>query len=606
LKGLAAKILLLVISFVVVAGGAVLVYQRVLGPSVDHPLAEYLPEDSLAYLSISNLNEIVAGEIAAMRPKYPDVEQDLTRLLEKVLDLGARATKVNRESLKKAVTQVRSIDVGVLRATVDGPQVVALVESADLLSGLDLWTALLKDGVLQKEEDFEGHAIYSSRPWSTTSRQFGGEFSRQTFRVFVGLLDKRLLATIWMDPSPLREVIAATVRPSARSLAKQSAYSKLSSELGADSHYWAYVAGPPVIKTMETFAGPAAQNDFKSSERVAGWSLLEAATWGAVLEKDWARGYFNLHTLSPPPWYEAFRTPATPRELLRNVPSGSIVAMDIGLGDTADLWKRVYAFLHQVIQASSEGRPDAEQRALREVLEMEKFFQEEFPTTTGFSFEDLTAALGDEVCFALYPAASAAQLARMPFAFAVLARVKNSDKAREIERLLREKVRGEAQWEQSQRGSSTVHTLRDDRFGGPPTASYTLSEDLLLIASTPELLKGSLDAGTRNDGMAAQESIRASLARVPKAASAIVLVDYGAYFQVLSSASGVPLPEGLGDLRAAPTAIGLVEEPTRLSLLSVAPRGYGWSKSLVEVIEKALDEALVGQDRRDWQQQPGK
>lgn len=607
MKSLAAKVLVLVLPLALVAGGAVFVYERILGPSVDHPLADYLPEDTLAYVSISNLNQVLQGEIAAMRPKYPEVEQDLTRLLDKGLSLFAKAAQVDRDNLKKAVTQIRSIDVAVLRATIDGPQAVALVESTDLLSSWDLWSTLLKDGVLQKEEDFEGHAIYSSRPWSTTSRQFNGEISRQTFRVYVGLLDKRLLATIWMDPSPLREVIAATVRPSARSLAKHSKYSELASELGTKSQYWAYMTGPPVIKTVETLAGPSAQRDLNSTEPVAGWSLFEAATWGAILEKDGAQGYFNLHTSAPAPWYEAFHTPPTPRELLRSVPKGSVAAFDVGLGDTKDLWKRIDAYMRKMIHAESAGRPDGDQRAQREIGEMEKFFQEEFPRNTGFSFEDLIATIGDEVCLAIYPAAGGVQTGRsMPFSFVVLMRIKDSGKAGEIESALREKARGEAQWESSQHGSTSVHTLRDARLGGIPTIAFALSEDTLVLASGPEQVNLSLDAASRGDGMADHEAIRASLDRVPRAASAIMIVDYGAYFELLANASGVRLPDGLQSLDATPTVVALVEDATRLSFVSFAPRGYGWNKSLVSAIERVLDEALAEQERRDWQQQPGR
>jgi hypothetical protein len=603
-----SKILVLILASALVAGGAVLVYQRVLGPSVDHPLADFLPEDTLAYLSVSDLNEIAQEEIAAMRPNYPNVEQDLTRLMDKVLQLAAKAANVNRDSLKNAVTRIRSIDVAIPRATADGPQLVALVESTDLLSGWDLWSSLLNDGVLKKEEDFEGHAIYSSRPLSTASRQFNGEFSPQTFRVYVGLLDKRLLATIWTDPSPLREVIAATTRPPARSLANQPTYSRLAAELGRNSHYWIYVAGPPVIKTLEAFAGPAAQRDLETSEPVAGWSRLEAATWGAILEKGWAQGYFNVHSSSPTPWYEAFHTPPTPRDLLRGVPSGSVMAVDVGLGDAADLWKRVYSYLRQVIQSSSAGRPNSEQRALRELDEMEKFFGQEFPQTTGFAFEDLIATIGDEACFAIYPASGGVQLGRpgvAPFNFLLSVRVKNSAKAKEIENLLREKVRGEAQWEQFQHGNAVVHTFSDTRSGGVPTFAYVLSENTFLLASSPEVAKASLDASSRGDGLYADEAVASGLNRLPKAASAIMLVDYSAYFQLLADAMREPVPADLKGLPLPPTVVALVEDPARLSFVSYAPRGYGWNESLVGVIEKALDEALAQQERRDWQQQPG-
>jgi hypothetical protein len=193
----------------------------------------------------------------------------------------------------------------------------------------------------------------------------------------------------------------------------------------------------------------------------------------------------------------------------------------------------------------------------------------------------------------------------MPFNFLLSVKVKNAGKAKEIEGVVRAKAAGEVQWSQFQHGDTVIHALSEARLGGVPTFAYVLSENTFLLASSPEMAKASLDASSRGDGMYAHEAVASGLSRLPKSASAIMLVDYGAYFQFLADAMREPVPADLKGLPVPPTVVALVEDPARLSFVSHAPRGYGWSESLVGIIEKALDEALAQQERRDWQRQPG-
>ena len=422
--------------------------------------ARLLPDDTIAYLRLSNLSKVVdevakgntAKQLLEILEK--EAEPAAVEMVRAVLATAGRVRALH-VSFHGAVEYRRQVDVDLL-AIADVGQATPLPDF--------LPHSLMR--FLAKTDKVNGVQIY----------ELTEDLRREAeIRLYVASVDGKVL--ISTDRSVFEGVLSTLEREREDSLADNRLFKKLRrGQAGADVAL--YVSVPQLIGLIEPTLSRYERRDFRAVSKALGLRDVKYASCAL----DYAGRGISVKLLSDPYGqpYQLLAQPPASKAVFAYLPQGTRIAIAASVGDGKATWARLRRHISDCLLAV-EGRHD-EAEFRRELAEAQR--------KVGVNFAD-AAALIDELGFFLDAEGQDGGQREPPFGLFI--KVKGAQMAaRLMGQLVRTAFRDQVKTQQH-RGTA-IHTAQRDFH-------WSIVGDYVFISPRPEIIKRVIDAKAAQNGL---------------------------------------------------------------------------------------------------------